>query len=111
VGTAAYKGTKKWTLRIKEIGILITEVDSQRTQDELQENMKFVAPASIDEVLVAAAKLGASLSCEAYWPSISANRIFRNLREDCGQIAFHAAATSVDDKSPTHSPNPIGARW
>jgi RNA polymerase sigma-70 factor (ECF subfamily) len=37
---------------------LITEVDSQRTQDELQENVKFVAPASTDEVLVAAAKLG-----------------------------------------------------
>jgi RNA polymerase sigma-70 factor, ECF subfamily len=37
---------------------LITEVDSQRTQDELPENVTFGAPASTDEVLVAAAKLG-----------------------------------------------------
>ncbi|NYF54080.1 RNA polymerase sigma factor [Tunturiibacter gelidoferens] len=37
---------------------MITEVDSQRTQDELPENVTFGAPASTDEVLVAAAKLG-----------------------------------------------------
>jgi RNA polymerase sigma-70 factor, ECF subfamily len=37
---------------------LITEVDSQRTHDELPENVTFGAPASTDEVLVAAAKLG-----------------------------------------------------
>jgi hypothetical protein len=41
---------------------LITEVDSQRTQDELPGNVKFVAPASNDEVLVAVAKLGDQLS-------------------------------------------------
>jgi RNA polymerase sigma-70 factor, ECF subfamily len=37
---------------------LITELDSQRTQDELPGNVKFGAPVSTDEVLVAAAKLG-----------------------------------------------------
>jgi RNA polymerase sigma-70 factor, ECF subfamily len=43
---------------------LITEVDSQRTQDELPENVTLVAPASTDEVLVAAAKLG---DHQAFW--------------------------------------------
>jgi len=38
--------------------VVITNVDLQRTQDELSEDMKFVAPASTDEVLVAAAKSG-----------------------------------------------------
>jgi RNA polymerase sigma-70 factor, ECF subfamily len=37
---------------------LITEVDLQRTRDEFYENVKFATPASIDEALVAAAKLG-----------------------------------------------------
>jgi RNA polymerase sigma-70 factor, ECF subfamily len=46
---------------------LITEVDSQRTQDDLQENVKFVAPASTDEVLVAAAKLGDNQAFLALW--------------------------------------------
>jgi RNA polymerase sigma-70 factor (ECF subfamily) len=36
----------------------MTEVDSQRQQNELLPNLKFVAPALTDEVLVAAAKLG-----------------------------------------------------
>jgi RNA polymerase sigma-70 factor, ECF subfamily len=43
---------------------LITEVDSQRTQDELPENVTFGGAASTDEVLVAAAKLG---DHQAFW--------------------------------------------
>jgi len=46
---------------------LITEVDSQRTQDELPEYVKFDAPASTDEVLVAAAKLGDHQAFLALW--------------------------------------------
>ena len=46
---------------------MITEVDSQRTQDELPEYVKFDAPASTDEVLVAAAKLGDHQAFLALW--------------------------------------------
>jgi RNA polymerase sigma-70 factor, ECF subfamily len=55
---------------------LITEVDSQRTQDELQENVKFVAPASTDKVLVAAAKLGDHQAFLELWTRHS-SRVFK----------------------------------
>jgi RNA polymerase sigma-70 factor, ECF subfamily len=55
---------------------LTTEVDSQRTQDELQENVKFVAPASTDEVLVAAAKLGDHQAFLELWTRHS-SRVFK----------------------------------
>jgi RNA polymerase sigma-70 factor, ECF subfamily len=45
----------------------MTEVDSQRQEDELLTNVKAVAPAASDEVLVAAAKLGDRLAFMELW--------------------------------------------
>jgi len=55
---------------------LITEVDSQRTQDELPGNVKFVAPASTDKVLVAVAKLGDHQAFLELWTRHS-SRVFK----------------------------------
>jgi RNA polymerase sigma-70 factor, ECF subfamily len=55
---------------------LITEVDSQRTQDELPENVTFGAPASTDEVLVAAAKLGDHQAFSELWARHT-SRVFK----------------------------------
>ena len=55
---------------------MITEVDSQRTQDELPGNVKFVAPASTDKVLVAVAKLGDHQAFLELWTRHS-RRVFK----------------------------------
>ncbi len=55
---------------------MITEVDSQRTQDEFPRNVKFVPPASTDEVLVAAAKLGDHQAFLELWTRHS-SRVFK----------------------------------
>jgi RNA polymerase sigma-70 factor, ECF subfamily len=53
--------------RTTEVAILTTQVDSQRAQDEPPGNVKFVAPVSTDEALVAAAKLGDHQAFLALW--------------------------------------------
>jgi RNA polymerase sigma-70 factor (ECF subfamily) len=45
----------------------MTEVDSQRQEDELLAHVKSVAPAASDEILVAAAKLGDRLAFMELW--------------------------------------------
>jgi RNA polymerase sigma-70 factor (ECF subfamily) len=55
---------------------LIREVDSQRTQDELPENVTFGAPAPTDEVLIAAAKLGDHQAFLELWTRHS-SRVFK----------------------------------
>jgi RNA polymerase sigma-70 factor (ECF subfamily) len=55
---------------------MMAEVDSQGHQDDLLANVKFVAPASTDEVLVAAAKLGDHSAFLKLWTRHS-NRAFR----------------------------------
>ena len=55
---------------------MITEVNSQRTQDELPGNVEFVTPDSTDEVLVAAAKLGDHQAFLELWTRHS-RRVFK----------------------------------
>jgi len=55
---------------------MITEVDSQRTQDEFPGNVKFVGSTSTDEVLVAAAKLDDHPAFLELWTRYS-SRVFK----------------------------------
>jgi len=52
------------------------ELNSQRTQDELPGNVKFGAPASTDEVLVAAARLGDHPAFSELWTRHS-SKVFK----------------------------------
>jgi RNA polymerase sigma-70 factor, ECF subfamily len=58
------------------MGILLMKVDSQRTQDELPANVKFVAPTSTDKILVAAAKSGDHRAFLELWTRHS-SRVFK----------------------------------
>jgi RNA polymerase sigma-70 factor, ECF subfamily len=57
---------------------VITEVNLQRTQDKLPGSVKFVAPASTDEVLVAAAKLGDTQAFLELWTRHT-SRVFKTI--------------------------------
>lgn len=57
---------------------MITEVDSQGTQDEFPRNVKVVPPVSTDEVLVAAAKSGDHQAFVELWTRHS-SRVFKKI--------------------------------
>jgi hypothetical protein len=107
-----YKRTKNRLFEIKENRNFITEVDSQRTQDEFYENVKFATPASTDEALVAAAKSGDHQAFLELWTRHSSRafkatyRITGN-REDPEDATLYAVKpiTSMVNKNYAQTPS------
>jgi RNA polymerase sigma-70 factor (ECF subfamily) len=88
---------------------LITEVDSQRTQDEHSGNIEFATPASTDELLVATVKLGDHQAFWELWTRHS-NKAFKTTyritgnQEDAVGATITATISNIVPPKSAHVP-------